>query len=137
MSNDKKHIYVDSFLHNLKVLIKEVMVYLPTSDPKVYRINKRIMLAIQLDPAMCFNKVGSYLYKYRKFIYDASTEELLLQWDFIEAYDEDDKELEDVSLLVIAELKKCMSKMNKEQKDYYRAMVASLLDDYIEYTCPE
>lgn len=118
------------------MVIKEAMNYIP-DDPRVYRVNKRIMLIIQMDPLFTFNKVGSYLYKYRDFIYDASTEELLLKWDFIEAYDENDKELEDVSLLIISEFKRCMQKMNPDQKDYYRKMVASLLDDYIEYTCPE
>lgn len=134
MSNKSE--YIDSFLHTLKMVIKEAMNYIP-DDPRVYRVNKRIMLIIQMDPLFTFNKVGSYLYKYRDFIYDASTEELLLKWDFIEAYDENDKELEDVSLLIISEFKRCMQKMNPDQKDYYRKMVASLLDDYIEYTCPE
>lgn len=133
MSN-KKNKHLDSFLHTLKILIKEALNYIP-DDPKVYRVNKRIMLIIQLDPAFAFNKVGEYLYKYRDFIYDASTEDLLLKWDFIEAYDEEDKELEDVSLLVISELKRCMVKMNDVQKTYYRKMVASLLDDYLEYKC--
>ena len=135
MNKDKKNKYIDSFLHNLKILIKEAQSFIP-DDPKIYRINKRIMLAIQLDPSFTFNKVGSYLYKYRDFIYDSTTEELLLKWDFVEAYDENDKELEDVSLLVINELKRCMSKMTKEQKDHYRKLVANLLDDYIEYVCP-
>lgn len=136
MSKDKKNKYVDSFLHTLRIVIKEAMAYIP-DDPRVYRVNKRIMLAIQMDPLFTFNKVGTNLYKYRNFIYDASTEDLLLKWDFIEAYDENDKELEDVSLLVISEFKRVLVKMNKEQKDYYRKMVSSLLDDYIEYTCPE
>lgn len=136
MSKNKKNTIIDSFLHTLKILIKEAMNYIP-EDPKVYRVNKRVMLAIQYDPGFTFNKVGSTLYKYRDLIYDASTEDLLYKWDFVEAYDEEDKELEDVSLLVISELKRCMSKMNKEQKDYYRKMVINLLDDYIEYTCPE
>jgi len=136
MINDKKNVYIDSFLHNLKIVIKEAMNFIP-DDPKVYRVNKRIMLAIQMDPLFTFNKVGGYLYKYRNFIYDASTEDLLLKWEFAEAYDEEDKELEDVSLLVISEIKRCLIKMDTEQKNYYRKMVSSLLDDYIEYTCPE
>jgi hypothetical protein len=134
---NNKNKFIDSFLHNLKILIKECMTYIPNNDPKIYRINKRIMLAIQFDPLFTFNKVGSYLYKYRNFIYDASTEEMLLNWNFVEVYDEDDKELEDVSIMVILELKKCMNNMNLEQKNYYRSLVANLLDDYIEYTCPE
>lgn len=135
MSKDnKKHKHVDSFLHTLKILVKEAMNYIP-EDPRVYRVNKRVMLAIQMDPGFTFNKVGGYLYKYRDFIYDASTEDLLLKWEFVEAFDENDKELEDVSLLVISELKRCMAKMDADQKEYYRKMVASLLDDYLEYQC--
>lgn len=136
MSRTKKNEYVDSFLHSLKILIKEASTYIP-EDPKIYRINKRIMLAIQMDPAFTFNKVGNYLYKYRDFIYDASTEELLLKWEFVEAFDENDKELEDINMLVISELKRCLIKMNKEQRDYFRKIVSSLLDDYIEYTCED
>lgn len=136
MSKDNKNKFIDSFLHNLKIIIKEALTYIP-DDPRVYRVNKRIMLAIQVDPLFTFNKVGGNLYKYRNFIYDASTEDLLLKWDFVEAYDKNDKELEDVSLLVISEFKRVMVKMNNEQKNYYRKMVANLLDDYIEYTCPD
>lgn len=135
MSKDKKNAYIDSFLHTLRILVKEAMNYVP-EDPKIYRVNKRIMLAIQLDPGFTFHKVGGYLYKYRDFIYDASTEDLLLKWDFKEEIDDTEPELAEVSVLVISEFKRCMVKMNTEQKDYYRKMVASLLDDYLEYTCP-
>lgn len=131
-----KNDYIDSFLHTLKIVIKEGLNYIP-EDPRVYRVNKRIMLAIQMDPLFTFNKVGSYLYKYRDFIYDSSSEELLLKWEFIEVYNETDKEVQDVSLLVISEFKRCILSMNQEQKSYYRKMISSLLDDYIEYTCPE
>lgn len=135
MSKDKKNIHIDSFLHTLRILIKEAMTYVP-EDPKVYRVNKRIMLAIQLDPGLTFHKVGSYLYKYRDFIYDASTEDLLLKWEFKEEINNSEPEVAEVSTLVISEFKRCMIKMNIEQKNYYRKMVASLLDDYLEYTCP-
>lgn len=136
MSKDKKNEFLDSFLHNLKILIKECLNYIP-DDPKIYRMNKRIMMAIQYEPLFTFNKVGSYLYKYKDFIYDSSTEELLMKWEFEEALDNDDKEVEDVSLLVISELKRCMISMDNEQKKYYRGIVSSLLDDYLEYNCIE
>lgn len=133
MSSNKKNEYIDSFLHNLKILIKEAKAYIP-EDPKVYRINKRIMLVIQLDPAFTFHKVGANLIKYKDFIYDASTEELLLKWDFVETKN-DDKDVEDVSILVISEIKRCLLRMNPEQKAYYRKLVSNLLDDYVEYIC--
>ncbi len=133
MSSNNKNKYIDSFLHNLKIIIKEALNYIP-DDPKIYRVNKRIMLAIQYDPAFTFEKVGSYLYKYKDFIYDSSTEDLLLAWEFPEAKSKD-KEIEDVSILVISELKRCLMNMNKEQRDYYRKLVSSLLDDYLEYKC--
>lgn len=136
MSTNKKVEILESFLHILKGIVKEIVEHIP-DDPKIYRIHKRIMLAIDYHPEFTFNKVGSYLYKYRNFIYDSSTEDLLLQWDFVEAYNKKDKEVEDVSLLIISELKRHMMLMNKEQKDYYRQMVVDLLDNYIEYTCPE
>ena len=136
MSKNKKKEYIDSFLHILKILIKEGQNYIP-DDPRVYRVNKRIMLAIQYDPLTTFNTVGPRLYKYRKFIYDASTEDLLLELDFEEAYNEKNKELEDTTLLVISEFKRCLKNMNDDQKKYYRKLVAELLDNYIEYNCSE
>ena len=136
MSNVKKK-YIDSFLHNLKILIKEASDFIP-NDPKIHRVNKRAMLAIQYDPLYAFNKVGSYLYKYRNFIYDATTEELLLKWSFDdETKDTTDKEVEDASVMIINELKRCLSTMDDKQKKYYRELVSNLLDDYIEYKCPE
>lgn len=134
-TKDKKNVHVNSFLHSLKILIKEASKFIP-DDPKIYRVNKRVMLAIQLDPGLTFQMVGEILYKYKDFIYDESTENLLLQWDFVESHNQEDKEVEDVSMMVISELKRCLSNMNPEQKKYYRKMVSSLLDDYIEYTCP-
>lgn len=130
--NNKKYSFIDSFLHNLRILIKEVALLLP-DDPKIYRMNKRVMFVIQVDPSYVFNTVGSYLYKYKDFIYDASTEELLLKWDFTEVYDDTDKETEDVSLIIIMELKKCLTYSNAEQKKYYRQLVTELLDNYVEY----
>lgn len=132
MAENKKNSYIDYFLHNLKILIKEVSAFLP-DDPNLYRLNKRVMFIINADPLYSFNKVGSYLYKYKDFIYDSTTEELLVKWNFVEVYNENDKELEDVSIMIISELQKCMKAMDKQHKDYYRNMVASILDSYIEY----
>lgn len=136
MQVNKKTSYLDSFLHTLKILIKEGLKYIP-DDPKIYRINKRVMLAIQYDPLFTFNKVGSYLYKYKDFVYDSTTEDLLIKWNFENEAENQDKEVEDVSILVISELRRCLSKMNDDQKKYYRKLVSSLLDDYVEYNCCE
>lgn len=132
MSN-KKNIYLDSFLHTLKILVKEASAYIP-DDPNIYRANKRCMLAIQMEPLLTFNKVGSYLYKYRDYIYDSSTENLLLKLDFSEEV-KNSEEYADICKLIIEELKRCLSKMDDDKKTYYRKMVCSLLDDYLEYNC--
>lgn len=134
MTEDKKHEYVNTFLHTIKILIKEVSQYIP-DNPNLYRIKKRIALAIELDPNSVFQKVGKKLYKYKEFIYDESTEDFLIQHEFPEVANENDKEIEDASTLIINELKKAMKVINSDQKKYYRQMVISLLDIYIEYTC--
>lgn len=134
MSKDKKHIYVDSFLQNLRIVIKEALAIVP-EDPRIYRINKRIMLAIQMEPGLTINKVGELLYKYKDFIYDASTEDLMFQWDFSKEIITDSKETEDVALMVMFELKRALQSMSLDQRKYYRAMIISLLDDYLEYKC--
>jgi len=139
MKNNEGHKFVDNFLYTLRLLIKETTGFIRSNDPdviaKIHRINKRINLAINSEPGMVFNKVGPYLYKYRDFIYDESTEDKLINWDFVEVKESDDKETEDISIMIISELKRCFSNMNTEQKKYYRNMVISLLDNYIEYTC--
>ena len=135
--NNKKYGFIDSFLHTLKILIKEGNSLLP-DDPNIYRMNKRISFIIYADPLYSFTTVGQYLYKYKDFIYDASTEDLLIKLEFSEAYDDDDKEREEVSLLIISELKKCLISSNEDQKKFYRQLVIDLLDYYIEYmTCEE
>lgn len=140
MSKDKKqkqkekHEHGDRFIHDLRILIKEAMTFIP-EDPRIYRVNKRIMLAIQVEPGIVINKVGELLYKYRDFIYDASTEDLLIQWDFSKDIIADDKESEDVSILVISELKRALQAMTDTQKKYYRETIINLLDSYLEYKC--
>lgn len=123
--------YIDSFLHNLKIIIKETSALLP-NDPLLYRVNKRITLAIQYDPLLVFNKVGEYLYKYRNFVYDATTERLLLEWDFTET-EKIEPEKEDIIKLIISQLKKCLISMDDDGRKFFRKLTCSLLDDYLEY----
>lgn len=124
--------HIDSFLHNLKLIIKETTSLLP-NDPMIYRVNKRLSLAIQYDPLYIFNKVGEYLYKYRTFVYDESTENLLLEWKFEETKDIKNPEIEDITILLISQLKMCLQKMNVQGKSFFRKLTSELLDSYIEY----
>lgn len=126
--------YIDSFLHNLKIIIKETSTLLP-NDPIIYRTNKRLMLAIQYDPLYVFNTVGEYLYSYKDFVYDASTEDLLMEWDFQKEVKEvGDPEVEEVAVLLIGQIKKCLRAMKEDEKKIFRKLTSELLDDYIEYT---
>lgn len=125
---------VDSFLHNLKILIKEAST-LVSEDPLIYRINKQAMLCIQYDPSYAFNSVGEKLYKYKDFIYDDSTESLLTEWDFNEVNNINDKEIQDGASMIISELKRCLTTIDKDKKIFYRSLFVNLLDDYIEYKC--
>jgi hypothetical protein len=129
MSNPIK--YIDSFLHTLKIVIKEASNLLP-NDPGLYRANKRINLIIQYQPKLAFEKVGEMLYRYHKFVYDSSTEDLLLEWNFkeVELLDNEDT---DMASLIIAELKLCFKTLNTEQKIFFRKQICDLLDDYLDY----
>jgi hypothetical protein len=63
---------------------------------------------------MVIDKVGEMLFKYKDFVYDATTEELLLQWNFsedIKTLDEPDDA--DLATLIICELKLCIQKLDE------------------------
>lgn len=126
--------HIDSFLHTLKILIKEASTLVP-EDPAIYRINKQAMLCIQYDPSYVFNSVGEKLYKYKKFIYDDTTESELSNWNFDEVDTINDKEIQDGTTMIISELKRCLNTIDKEKKIFYRSLFVNLLDDYIEYKC--
>jgi hypothetical protein len=132
MANKLK--FIDSFLHNLKILIKEASTLVP-DDPLIYRINKQAMLCIQYDPSYAFNKVGEKLYKYKDFIYDTSTESDLKDWNFEDVDNIEDKETQDGASMIISELKRCLTTLDQEKKIFYRSLFVSLLDDYLEYKC--
>ena len=133
MTSKQINKYVDSFLHNLKITIKEAANLLP-DNPNLYRANKRIGLVIQYEPKIVIDKVGEMLFKYKDFVYDATTEELLLQWNFsedIKTLDEPDDA--DLATLIICELKLCIQKLDECQKMFFRKQICDLLDDYLEY----
>lgn len=125
--------HIDSFLHNLKIIIKETSQLLP-NDPIIYRTNKRLLLAIQYDPLRVFTIVGKYLYKYKDFVYDATTEDLLFNTDFSkEVQNVKDTEVGEIALLLIDQIKKCLMAMPDREKKIFRKLTCELLDDYIEY----
>jgi hypothetical protein len=126
--------YVDSFLHNLKILIKEASTLVP-EDPLIYRINKQAMLCIQYDPSYAFNSVGEKLYKYKDFIYDESTESLLSEWKFDDVDTIDDRDIQDGASMIISELKRCLNTIDNDKKIFYRSLFVNLLDDYLEHKC--
>lgn len=125
--------HINSFLQKLKIIIKHTTEILP-NDPVIYRINKRLLLAIQFDPIKVFNKVGEQLYKYRNFVYDESTEKLLLEWDFIESKDISNTDDENIASLLISQLKECLKQMDEKSKIFFRKLTIELLDEFLEYS---
>ena len=60
--------YIENFNRSLKFLTKDLSKRYP-NDAIVFRIQKRIMAAIAIDPLFVINAVGPYLYGYRDQIY--------------------------------------------------------------------
>jgi hypothetical protein len=129
MSNNSINEHVDSFLHNLKILVKEAYVLLP-NNPSIYRANKRINLLINVEPKLIIEKAGEKLYKYKDYIYDASTEVLLEQMSFSEDITPDTS---DLATLLINEVKICLRTLTEDQKKFFRKVLCDLLDDYLDY----
>ena len=125
--------YINIFLHKLKILIKEATILLP-NDPNMIRTNKRVMLAIQYSPLQVVNTVGSYLYKYKDFVYNESLENSLLECKFeTEVSLINNSDTESITKIIIDKLKLCLRNMDDNRKQFFRQLTVDLLDAYLEY----
>jgi len=128
MCDKKINEHVDTFLHNFKVLIKEIYAVLP-NNPNIYRANKRIHLLIMVDPRIIIEKVGEKLFKYKDSIYDDDIEKLSkkINMEIV------DTSTADLATLLVEEIKICLSTLSENQKRFFRKLLCDLLDEYLEY----
>lgn len=126
---------VETFLHNLRILINELKKILPMDDPVLYRANKRISLVIDFYPLWLFEETGKALYEYKEYVYNPETEEVVFTQNVFQKK-VDIIQKSDVAELVVKVMeiiKKESKNVNKEHKLFIRNILIKLLDDYIEY----
>ena len=127
--------FVESFNHALKVLARDLAKRYPT-DAMVFRAQKRITTIIAVDPLLVIDTVGPYLYSDREQIYnlDEQAESFFLENDFdAELKASVDHEKADMVSYLIPKAKECARTLPPAEKEEYKSLVVSLLDDYIEY----
>jgi hypothetical protein len=94
------------------------------------------MTVIAVDPLFVIDAVGPYLYSYREQIYnlDENAEAFFLENDFdTELKASVNQEKADMVSYLIPKAKECARTLPPNEKEEYKALVVSLLDDYIEY----
>ena len=131
---EKKKI-IDTFLHNCKILVNSFTNILPENDPTFYRLNKRILLAIQYDPLYVFSSMGKKLYEYRDFVYNENIEvESLMKKIKNENKIINPDETTEVILFIIKYIEEEFKKTeNDDNKRFFRKLLSELLDGYVEY----
>lgn len=103
------------------------------TDSTIWRAKERIFLAINSNPPFVMNTVGSYLYDYRKPIY-AGKEEFFLENSYdAELWASVNEEKADLSKYIIPKIKEAWKTLKPKEKEDYKAVVTSLLDDYVDY----
>ena len=124
--------YVESFNHTLKVLARDLAKRYP-NDAMVFRAHKRSTTVIAVNPLLVIDTVGPYLYSYREQIYNLD-EAFFLENDFdAELKASVDQDKADMVSYLIPKAKECARTLPPNEKEEYKALVVSLLDDYIEY----
>jgi hypothetical protein len=134
-------VYAESFNRSLKVLTID-LARRYRGDADVYRAKERIMTVVAYDPLFVINEVGPYLYKYREQIYQIETdseavEEFFLGQDFKAEFDEcTNKDKIDLVKALLPKVKatvRTLQASSADEKQQYKALIVSLLDDYVEY----
>jgi hypothetical protein len=124
--------YVESFNHGLKILARDLVKRYPT-DAMIFRAHRRAMTVMSIDPLLVINEVGPYLYSYRDQLY-AFDEEFFLENTFDDELKASvNQEKADMVSYIIPKAKECARALPPAEKEEYKAIVISLLDDYIEY----
>jgi hypothetical protein len=124
--------YVDNFNSNLRILVRDLAKRYP-NDAIVFRMQKRVMTVISMDPLLVIKDVGSKLYKYREQIY-AADETFFLENSFdAELKAAASQEKADMISYLIPRVKELVRSLPAAEKTEYIELVVSLLDDYIEF----
>lgn len=131
LDNDK-NLMVDRIITNLRICMQEAQALKP-NDPNFYRAIKRVNLAIQYEPLLVITRLGEYLYKYKRFVYDANSDNDILSCEFAETATISNQEVADITIIVIAQLKNCARALNAESKQFFRNLMIAMLDDYLEF----
>ena len=127
--------YAEKFNHNIKTIARDLARQFP-NDAMAARMQKRVGLAIGLDPLMLIKLVGPKLYAYREQISsnDVAAEEFALTHSFgaeISAADADGAEAASHFIPLVQQY---LRNASAAEKKAYRDLVVELLDCYLEFT---
>lgn len=138
MSNDKvpdrKVIlaHMNKFNHLIRQLLKDLRRRLP-NDTDVWRIDKRVGIAIDTIPSLVVDLVGFYLYRYREQII-AGNDQFFVEntYDF-EIREAVEKERMDLTMMMIPKIKGCWANLSEAEKVDLRKSAKDLLFSYVDY----
>lgn len=123
---------IDSFNRGTKLLTTDLY-NRHKEDPKIWQAHRRGMTVINYNPTFVMEIMGPYLYKYSKQIY-AADESFFIENGFDEELKTGVKEEKvEMSRYIIPKVKMAWKTLKDDEKKDYQQMVASLLDDYIDY----
>jgi Zn-dependent M32 family carboxypeptidase len=123
---------IDKFNRIVKILATSLGKQFP-EDATVARAQKRINLAIDVDPIFILKNVGSYLIKYHKEI-SANDEKFFLENDYdaeLRAGIKEEKVTE--VKIIMPKIKEAWKTLSDKDKDAYKKHVNDMLDLYLEY----
>jgi hypothetical protein len=124
--------HVERFNHTLKVVTRDLALRFP-NDAVIFRAQRRVMTVIGVNPVFVIETAGPYLYKYRAQMY-GNDEEFFLDNSYDTELKEDGvQERVDMVSYIIPKAKECARGLAPAEKEEYKQMIISLLDDYIEY----
>lgn len=126
---------VDAFNRGIKLLVSDLHER-NKNDVTVYRVKTKVFAAVEVQPVLVVDIVGSYLLPYAEHIYaDVDKAERFFidnrfDGELAEAVD---KEKRDYSQYVIPLVQKAWRSLSPGEKAGYRARVQGLLTDYLDY----
>jgi len=122
----------DAFNSSIRTLVTKLGELYP-DDPMVYRIKKRINLALEVDPLFIVNISGPQLLRYSDQIY-AKDVIFFMASD----YDTEIKESVDTGRLeaanyLIPKVKQGVMSLEESERKKYMDIIIDMLDNYVEF----